>query len=203
MLGLSFVHWLVCLSALIGLGGAAAYIRDTLSGQTQPNRVSWSMWALAPLVGAAAAVDSGADLWATSRIFLAGFLPLLVVIASFVSRQGYWKLTRFDIACGCLSLLALIVWAAVDSPRTAILLAATGDGLACLPTLRKARRHPETETSIAYVAGFLSALLVMPSIPTWDIENAAYLVYLLVANALLLLAVYRRRWGFQTRKMRK
>ena len=196
MLGLSFVHGLVCLSALIGFGGATAYIRDTLSGKTKPNRVTWSMWALAPLIGTAAALDSGADLWATARVFLAGFLPLLVLIASFANRQGYWKLTRFDVACGSLSLLALIVWAAVDSPRTAILLAATGDGVACLPTLRKAWRHPETETGITYLAGFVSVLLVIPSIPEWNIENAAFQMYLLIANALLLIAVYRKRLGF-------
>lgn len=193
MLGLSFVHWLVVLSALIGFGGTYAYIRDTLSGKTKPNRVTWSMWALAPLVGTAAALDSGADLWVTARIFLAGFFPLLVLLASFAHREGYWKLTRFDVACGSLSLMALTVWAAVDSPRTAILLAATGDGVASLPTLRKAWRHPETETGITYFAGFLSVLLVIPSIPEWNVENAAFQVYLLIANALLLLAVYRGR----------
>ncbi len=193
MFGLSFVHGLVCLGALISLGGAYAYIRDTLSGKTKPNRVTWSMWTLAPLIGTAAALASGADPWATARIFLAGFLPLLVLLASFANRDGYWKMTRFDVACGSLSLMALIVWATVDSPRTAILLAATGDGVAGLPTLLKAWRHPETETGITYFAGFLSVLLVIPSIPEWNVENAAFQVYLLIANALLLLAVYRKR----------
>ncbi len=73
-----------------------AYIRDTLIGKTKPNLVSWSMWALAPLIGTGAAIFAHADLWATVRIFLAGFIPLLVIVASFANKQSYWKLGLFD-----------------------------------------------------------------------------------------------------------
>lgn len=45
---MSFVHWLVMVSAAVSIGGASAYIRDTLKGTTKPNRVSWFLWALAP-----------------------------------------------------------------------------------------------------------------------------------------------------------
>lgn len=194
MLDLAPVHWLVVLSALISIAGATAYIRDTLAGRTKPNRVSWSMWALAPMIGAAAALSSGADIWATIRTFLAGFMPLLVFVASFVNKQSYWKLSFFDLACGTLSLLALVVWVTVDSPRLAILLAATGDGFASVPTIIKAWKYPETETGVTYVASTLSVLLVLPSIPQWNIENSSFQVYLLIVNALLLFSVYRRRF---------
>jgi hypothetical protein len=198
MLNLAPAHWLVLCSALISIAGAIAYIRDTLLGKAKPNLVSWSMWALAPLIGTAAAVASDADIWATVRIFLAGFLPLLVVVASFVNRNSIWKLTVFDLLCGALSLLALIVWGVVDSPKMAILLAASGDGFAAIPTMVKAWRYPETETGISYLASLLSVMLVIPSIPAWNIENSAFQLYLLVVNVILVLAVYRRKfvpWG--------
>jgi hypothetical protein len=153
------------------------------------------MWALAPLIGTGAALSSEADLWATVRIFLAGLMPLVVLIASFVNTQSYWKLTTFDLLCGALSLTALVFWVLVDSPRTAILLAACGDGFASLPTLIKSWRHPETETGITYLASFVSVLLVIPSIPVWNVENSAFQVYLLVADALFLITIYRRRLG--------
>ncbi len=194
MLKLSVVHWLVVLSALISVAGALAYIRDTLSGKTKPNRVSWTMWAVAPLIGTFAALASDADLWATARIFLAGFIPLLVVLASFMNRQSYWKLSAFDVICGAFSILALVVWGAVDSPRLAILFAAIADGFASIPTLIKAWKFPETETGMVYVASFVSVALVIPSIPVWNIENSAFQIYLLVVNVLLLCAVYRKSW---------
>lgn len=197
MLTISVAHLLVILSAVISIGGGYAYIRDTISGKTKPNRVSWSMWALAPLIGTGAAWSSNADIWATVRIFLAGFLPLLVVLSSFTNRNSYWKMTTFDLLCGVLSLVALLFWAIADSPRAAILLAASGDGLAALPTVIKAWRYPETETGFTYLASFISKVVVIPSIPVWNIENSAFQVYLLLVNTLLLVAVYRRKWSLQ------
>lgn len=195
MFDLSLAHWLVLASACIQIAGAAAYIRDTLAGTTKPNLVTWSMWSAAPLIGTSAAIAAQADLWATVRIFLAGFLPLLVFLTALFNPQSYWKLSRFDLLCGLFSLLALVVWVAIDSPRLAILLSATGDTLAAIPTIRKAWRYPETETAVTYVASFLSVALVLPSIPTWNIENASFQLYLLATNAVLLVAIYRRRLG--------
>jgi hypothetical protein len=196
MLALSWVHWLVILSALISIFGASFYIRDTLVGKTKPNRITWSMWATAPLIGTAAAVASGADFWAIVRVFLAGFMPLLIFLASFINRRSYWRLNKFDLGCGALSVAALIVWAAADSPRSAILLAAAGDGFAAIPTFTKAWKFPETETGAMFIGSFLSSVLVMPSIPQWNIENAAFTIYLCCASGLLLFAIYRKHLGF-------
>ncbi|OGE86512.1 MAG: hypothetical protein A3J48_00110 [Candidatus Doudnabacteria bacterium RIFCSPHIGHO2_02_FULL_46_11] len=190
---MSYEHWLIVLSVAITITGASAYIRDTIKGKTKPNRVSWSMWALAPLVGTAAAISAGADLWVTTRIFLAGFLPLLILASSFVNPQSYWKLTLFDFLCGACALIALGIWLIADLPRMAILLAALGDGFALLPTLRKAWAHPETETGFTYIMSLLSTLLVLPSIQVWNIENSAFQIYLLVANVLLIISIYRKR----------
>ena len=198
---MNFSHALVILSAVISIAGSYAYIRDTLAGKTKPNRISWSMWALAPLIGTAAALYAHADIWATVRIFLAGFLPLIVFIASFINRQSFWKLTPFDFLCGACSVLALIVWGLIDSPQYAILLAAVGDGFASIPTIVKAWKFPETETGITYLASFVAVVLIIPSIPRWDIENSAFQIYLLIVNALLLFAVYKKRIFLRTRRV--
>ena len=202
MLGLPFVHWLVVLSAIILVAGFYAYIRDTLRGKTTPNRVSWAMWALAPLVSASAAVAAGADPWALVRVFLAGCLPLAVFLASFANPQGYWRLTPFDLACGAFSLAALMVWGAVDSPIISILLAMTGDGCASIPTIRKAWMFPETETGSTYIASVFSVLLAFPSIPKWNIENSAFQIYLLVVGLLIIGAIYRKRLGLARFRLR-
>lgn len=193
ILGLSLAHWLIVLSALLSVAGAGVYIRDTLRGTTKPNRVSFFLWSAAPLIATTAALNVHADLWATVRIFMSGFMPLLVFAVSFINPQSYWKLTKFDFLCGAFSVLALMVWGIADSARTAILFAAIADGFAAIPTLRKAWNYPETETGITYVTAFLAAVIVIPAIPEWNIENAAFQVYLLTANSLLLIAVYRKR----------
>ena len=190
---ISFVHWLVVISAFISIAGAWIYVRDTLSGKTKPNRVSWLMWAIAPILSTVVAISADADLWATARVFFSGFIPFVILLASFYNPQGYWKLTFFDIACGVFSAIAVVVWLAAGSSDLAILFLLVGDGLACLPTIRKAWQYPETETGTPFIAGLIGALLVLPSIPMWNIENSAFQIYLLVANATLVIAVYRKK----------
>ena len=190
---MNFSQWLAILSAIIIIAGASSYIRDTLRGETEPNRVSWFIWALAPLIATGAAISAGADLWATSRVFLAGFIPLFVFFASFLSPGGFWKLGKFDLTCGAFSILALLVWLFVDLPRLAILLLIFVDGLASLPTYRKIWLAPETESGFMYVASLFSNLLIIPSIPVWNIENAAFQVFLIVNSSLFILMIYRDR----------
>jgi len=191
-MNLEFSQWLVVLSGLIVIVGSSAYIRDTIKGKTKPNRISWLMWSIAPLIGAGAAISSDADIWVTIRILLSGLLPLIVLLASFLNKKSHWKLTGFDFACGVSSVIALIFWWIVGNPELAILLAALGDGFASLPTIRKAWKFPETETGLTFMAGLFASLIVIPSIPVWDIENSAFLLYLIISNSLLLIAIYRK-----------
>ena len=197
---MSLEHFLVVLSAMISLSGAYAYIRGTLVGETKPNRVSWFMWALAPLVATFAALSAHADVWTTARIFLAGFVPLLVLIASFFNKKSYWKITFFDSICGAFSFIALIIWLFIDQPIIAILVAALGDGFAAIPTLAKAWKHPETETGLTFLAGLMATILVLPSIKVWNIQNSAFQIYLLVVNVFLLFFIYRKRFLFAEKK---
>lgn len=189
--GISLAHWLVLLSVCISLSGAFAYIRDMIRGKSKPNLVTWGLWAFAPMIATGAALSSDADLWSTVRIFISGFGPLLIFVTAFLIKQGYWKLVGFDYVCGALSLIALGVWLIADSPVLAILVAAVADLLATLPTLKKAWKYPETETLYTYFVGIFTALIVIPAIPIWNIENAAFQVYLLLANISLAFVVLR------------
>jgi hypothetical protein len=195
VLNLPFAHLLVILSVIVMLAGALPYFLDTLSGKTRPNLVTWFMWMLAPAVSAGAALASDADVWATTRVIVGGFVPLMVLAAAFVSKHGHWQLTRFDLGCGALSLLALIFWGVVDSPLMAIVLATAGNTVASVPTLIKAWKFPETETSITFATSFISSLLILPSIPVWNIENAAFQILLLLTTGLLLIAVHWTKLG--------
>lgn len=191
--GLSIAHWLVLLSAAISLSGAFAYIRDMLAGKSKPNLVTWGLWAFAPLIATGAALSANADGWATVRIFMSGFGPLLIFIGGLFISQSYWKLTWFDYACGALSVVALGAWLVADSPVLAILLAAIADLFAALPTIIKAWKYPETETLYTYFVGLFTASIILPAIPVWNIENAAFQIYLLIANTALLFSVLRGR----------
>ncbi len=191
MFGISFIHWLVILSAVLSLSGSIAYIRDMFRGKSKPNLVTWGLWAFAPLVATAAALSANADQWATVRIFMSGFGPLLVFIFAFIVKQSYWKLSIFDYGCGVLSLIALAVWFGARSPALAILFLAAADLLATLPTIIKAWKQPQTETVYTYFIGLFTATIILPAIRVWNIENSAFQIYLVIANISLFSIVLR------------
>ena len=74
-------NW-IYLGTAIGAAGALVYLRDTVRGTTQPNRVTWLLWAVAPLLAAAVELNEGVRLQALPT-FMVGFMPLLIFIASF------------------------------------------------------------------------------------------------------------------------
>src|SRR6185437_6841760 len=137
------LQYLVLVGAAIQLYGIYDYIRDTLKGKTQPNRVSWLLWSIAPTIATVAALTAGVR-WAVLPVFISGFGPFLVFLASFVNKNAYWKLERFDYLCGIFSILALIGWGITKDANVAIVFSILSDGTAALPTLIKAWRFPET-----------------------------------------------------------
>ena len=194
---MTFPHCLVIISTLLLLWGGYAYFRDTLAGRTKPNRVSWFLWALAPLVSFSAAFSVDADIWASVRVLVGGVVPGVIFLGSFFNRKSYWKLTRFDWFCGGLSLTALLFWQLASSPLIAVLLAAAANTFALIPTFIKAWNFPETETRLIYINSFLSAVLIIPAIPVWNIANSAFQISLMLGTGVMLVAVYRKSLGIK------
>ena len=126
-------QYLVFVGAIVMFGGVLSYTWATLRGETKPNRVTWLLWSIAPLIGTAAALSDGVRL-ATLPVLVAGVSPLMVFVASFVNKKSYWKLEKLDYICGSIAILALILWRITDDPIVAIQFAILSDALAALPT---------------------------------------------------------------------
>ena len=186
------LQYLVLFGAAINAAGSLHYIRDTLRGRTKPNRVTYLMWGIAPLIATAAALSKGVT-WAVVPVFMSGFCPLMVFLSSFVNRNGYWKLGTLDYLCGVFSALALILWALTAQPIIAIILAIISDGLAALPTLAKSWSYPETETGIAYVLAIVSASTSFAAVQHWTFAECGFPIYLVVLSSALSFSVYRRK----------
>ena len=194
---MTFPQFLVVVSVLLMVWGAYDYLRDTLAGKTKPNRVSWSLWALAPLISLGAAFDADADVWASIRVLVGGIVPAVIFFASFINKNSYWRLGRFDWFCGGLSLAALVFWQLADSPLVAVLLATAANTLATIPTLVKAWNYPETESRLIFITSFISAILIIPAIPVWTIANSAFQIGLMLTTGALLVAIYRKDFGIR------
>jgi hypothetical protein len=180
------------LGGVIDLVATAQYARLTFLGRVRPNRVTWVIWAVAPLIGFAASLAAGVS-WSAALTFAIGFGPLLVVMASLVRRSGYWELHRFDYACGALSVIALIGWAVSGSAALAIAFSVGADFLAALPTIRKAYIDPASEAATPYAGGVAAGVITTAAVPTWDFKHLAFPAYVTVVCVVITSVVLIRR----------
>jgi len=159
-----------------------------------PNRITWFLWALVPLIAGAAQWRSGVGI-STQVVLSVGLGPACIVLASFVAATGSWKLGPFDYVCGACSLAALALWAVSGDPVTAIVLSILADAAAALPTLRKAWLAPATEDRSAYLIAFAGMVLGILSVEAATFSAYAFNAYLVVVSGVLVLILYlpRRR----------
>lgn len=181
----------VIISAALNLFGSTRYVIATLRGKTKPNRVTWFLWALAPLIAFSAELEKGVGIQSLMT-FMVGFGPLLVLIASFVNRKSVWKLTRFDFACGGLSFIGLVLWFLTKEGNLAIALSIAADALAAIPTLVKSYKAPETENSSIFIFGSISAAITLLTIDEWTFAHWGFPAYIfLICLVLALLIRFR------------
>lgn len=171
--------YLVFIGGGLQLLGCLHYAKETLTGNSKPNRVTWLMWVIAPLIATAAALNKGVE-WAVIPVFMAGFGPLLVFLFSFVNKKSYWKLEKFDYFCGFFSALALVLWYLTKEPNIAILFAIVSDGFAAVPTLLKSWKYPASETVSPYLATIFASTASFLVIKSWDFSEYAFPSYLII-----------------------
>lgn len=168
----------VIFGAMLNLIGSGTYAIATLKGNTKPNRVTWFLWALAPLIAFAASVKDGVGL-PSLMTFMVGFGPLLIFLSSFVNRKAFWQITKLDIICGVVSVLALLLWLVTGSGFLAILFSIIADLIAGIPTLIKSYRAPETENYSVFLFGSISAAITLLAIDKWEFSYYGFPVYIL------------------------
>ncbi len=181
------------LGAVIYAFGSLTYLIETIQGKIKPNRVTFFLWALAPLIVFAAQVKQGVGIQSLLT-FGVGFTPLLVFGASFLNKKAQWKLGRFDFICGFLSLIGLLLWYITQIGNLAIVFGITADGLAALPTIRKTYYHPETENGWLYFTASISALLTLLTIKTWSFAYYGFSFYILIV-CLIIFALAQFKLG--------
>jgi len=174
----------VIVGAIIGSLGSIKYLIATLKGEAKPNRVTFFLWALAPLIAFAAEIGQGVGIHSLMT-FSVGFFPLLIFLASFVNKKAEWQLKPLDFAFGFLSLIGLLLWWITKVGNIAIAFAVLADGLAAIPTVIKSYKYPETESHWAYTTGFVNAALTILTIKVWDFAHYAFPVYILLITLTL------------------
>jgi hypothetical protein len=177
-------EWFVIVGISINVIASSDYLIGTLKGKTQPNRVTWFIWAAAPLIAFAAQLDEGVGLESLTVLF-AGLVPLAILAASFVNPQATWKLTRFDLVCGFMAVAALVGWYLTQNANVAIALAIGADVFAAIPTIIKSYTHPKSERPAAYIGACIGTLITLATIDEWTFASYAFPLWIVLVTALI------------------
>lgn len=170
--------------AIIASLGGFYYLYETITGKSQPNRITWLLWGIFPMITFIAQRAQGVQdiSWVS---FTSGFTPLLIFAASFLNKKAYWKTHRTDYYLMVAALLGIIMWGLTDNPNLAIGFALIADFMAGTPTLIKCYKHPESESWAAYSISTIGFAVSMLAIQSWNFQNAAFVVYLFLINAIM------------------
>ncbi len=174
----------VIVGTLIGTVGSVAYLIDVVKGKVKPNRVSFLMWSIAPFIAFAAMLKQGVGI-SSLMTFSTGFLPFIIFIASFVNKKAEWKLTKFDLFCGFLSLVGLALWLITKVGNVAIFFSIMADGLAALPTIVKSYKHPETELAWPWLATSIGVVFTLLTLTQLTFANSGFIIYIFTVNVII------------------
>jgi hypothetical protein len=177
-------EYFVVIGVIITAIGGISYLIDTIRAKVQPNRITWLLWALAPMIAFFAQRDQGVGIQALLT-FVIGFIPALIFVASFINKKSKWKIVRFDLICGALSILGLVLWLITRVGNIAILFSIMADLLAAVPTYKKSYTDPESESFKAFFLNVIGAGLIVLAIKDWSFANAAFSIYFLLSSILI------------------
>lgn len=182
----------VLISILILLTGDTVYCKGILKGSIKPNRVSFILWFLFPMPTFWAQYVKG---FSVETIFLGIVIvmPIAIIICSYIAKDGYWKITLFDIALGVLSISGFIVSLSLSDIYLAVTATLITDFLAAVPTIRKSWIDPHSEGISAYISISGSAFFSVLASSDINYVSTAFNVYIFLIGIGLSLIIQLRQ----------
>ncbi len=166
-------------AAALNLAGCTVYAARTLDGKVRPNGVSWLLWSVAPLIAFAAELSKGVGI-ADLTTLSVSLGPLLVFVSAVARKGTLQRPSRPELACGLISLWALVVWWYTRQPDAAVALSIAADALAGFPTLVKAYRDPLSEDWWVYFCVAVGSVLTLATLTSWSFTSTGFPGYLLL-----------------------
>ncbi len=195
MLNQNFIY----LGSAVAVFGGIYYVIETVKGRIKPNRVSFLLWSIAPLIAFFAQIKQGVGLEALMT-FITGFWPLAIFVASFVNKKSEWKLTKFDLLCGILSIVGLFLWMITKVGNIAIFFSIVADAMAAIPTVVKVYKHPQTEVAWPWLTPAIGVALTLLTLKEFTFANSGFIIYIISINMIIYFLI-QFKFGVKMRRI--
>lgn len=124
----------------------------------------------------------GASAWMT---FALGVSPLIVFIISLFKSRSSSHFTIFNIGCGVLAIIGVVMWRVTDNPLLAIVFSIFADACASIPTIIKSYRQPASEYALPYMLSIVSMIITLLTITNWHLASFAFPLYMFIINMVI------------------
>ena len=180
------------LAGLLSLPALGFYVWGILRHETKPNRVTW--WVFAFISIAVILSYRGVGAWDTLWLPITYALSYVCIgVLSIKYGDGQFSLSWLDRAALIGGIASVIAYCLVSSPLLALFLAMLSEFIAMIPTAIKSYTNPETEDRTAWIIGTLASFVNVLAIGEWSLGIAAYPVWAVASNALIVYLLIRKR----------
>jgi len=161
-------EWFVSIAIAIRIIGGLSYFHGVFKGRAKPNPITWFIWSATAMVAFAAQLDEhiGVQAWVT---FSLGVTPLLVCIVSLFKNRSEPHFTPFNMSCGVLAIIGIILWQVTDNALLAIVFSIFADTAGSIPTVIKAFKNPASEYAPAYSMSILSMIVTLLTVDSGNL----------------------------------
>ncbi len=180
------------ISALISSYGFYFYIKDTLSGKTQPHLYTWLIWILTQGTATAAMLYGGAGIG--SIAYVTGTVFILLIFC-FSFKYGTKNITTSDTVALIAAIIAIVVWWQLNNPVLALLMVCFIDAIGYVPTIRKSWQEPLSESLSTWIIFNVGNIFSILSLREYNFLTLAYLLTTFTFNFLVIFAcLYKRKY---------
>ena len=173
----------------IGLVAYIPYLIDMLKGKNKPHLYTWISIFLVTAVVAYIQVIGGAGVGAIPTI--AGVV-VDGIILFYCFRFGTKDVVFMDKVCLAISITGVVSYAVLTSrPIVALVIVTMAEVISFIPTFRKTRNDPYSESLPSYYLLMLKISLILVALQKYNLLTASYSVTWLIVFTIFLTLVYR------------
>jgi len=171
--------------------GMLPYFRDMYAGTTKPHIFSWLVRGVLTGIAFAGQLVDGGGLW--SWVTGIGSVFCFIVVAYATTHGWTSYITRADRYALAWSAIAGLIRRRTETPLWSMLLVTSIDILWFIPTLRKGRINPYSETIITYTISWLKYIFAIAALAHISIITTLYPASLIFLNCGFALMLWWRR----------
>lgn len=183
---------LVTIAVAMWLYSYIPYFRDMIAWRTTPHIFSWFIRTLLTAIAFFWQISDGAGIWA--RITLLSCLCSFAVVVYALIHRWNKQIHRSDRWSFLWALTALVIWYLTNNALRSMVLITLIDALWFIPTFRKWREQPWSETVITYMLNWIKFFFAIAAFDNFSIITVLYPASLIFMNCLFGTMIrYRRK----------